>query len=46
MENKSKSRNKLSLTQSIDFVKKYLFIWLHQVLVAARGIFIAACGIF
>ena len=23
----------------------YLFIWLHQVLVAACGIFIAACGL-
>jgi len=26
--------------------KKYLFIWLHQVLVAAHGIFVSACGIF
>ena len=24
----------------------YLFIWLHQVLVVARGIFVAACGVF
>ena len=27
------------------FLKKYLFIWLHWVLVAAWEIFIAACGI-
>ena len=25
---------------------KTVFIWLSQVLVAARGIFIAACGLF
>ena len=25
---------------------RYLFIWLHQVLVAACGIFVASCGIF
>ena len=24
----------------------YLFIWLHRVLVAAHGIFMAVCGIF
>ena len=28
------------------FLKKYLFIWLCQFLVAAFGIFIAVCGIF
>ena len=28
------------------FLNIYLFIWLRQVLVAARGIFTAACGIF
>ena len=27
------------------FLKKYLFIWLHQVLVGAHGIFAAPCGI-
>ena len=30
----------------IFYLKTYLFIWLCQVLVAARGIFVAACGIF
>ena len=28
------------------FIFIYLFIWLHQVLVAACGIFLATCGIF
>ena len=28
------------------FFNIYLFIWLHQVLVVARGIFVVACGIF
>ena len=28
------------------FKKKYLFIWLHQVLVAAHGIFVSSCGVF
>ena len=31
---------------SFFFKKMYLFIWLHQVLVVAHRIFIAACGIF
>ena len=29
-----------------SFFSIYLFIWLYQVLVAAHGIFVAACGIF
>ena len=28
------------------FFSIYLFIWLHQVLAVAQGIFVAACGIF
>ena len=28
------------------FFNIYLFIWLHRVLVVARGIFIAACRVF
>ena len=28
------------------FFSIYLFIWLHQVLAVAHGIFVAACGIF
>ena len=28
------------------FKKKYLFIWLHQVLVAAHGIFVSSRGSF
>ena len=28
------------------FIYLFIFIWLHQVLVEARGIFVEACGIF
>ena len=31
---------------TIGILKKYLFIWLHQVLVAAHGVFVESCEIF
>ena len=42
---------KMGLIEFYNFILFYLFLfiylfWLHQVLVAARGIFVAACRIF
>ena len=31
---------------SLTFLVFFFVFWLHQVLVAARGIFVEACGIF
>ena len=33
-------------TSTLSILKKYLFIWLHWILGAARGTFVAACRVF
>ena len=39
------SRTKMSITSVCSFLNLYVFIWLHQVLVAACRIFRTRCGI-
>ena len=39
-------RKKLHISICNHFLKIYLFIWLHQVLVATNKTFVASCRIF